>query len=271
MTNGDVQPGFTPQPIGRPIPFALSAAAHASGIASLYRGAKVKYQNRGLHGYLRRFVYDGQSLLRIFLVPLLSGAAMFLFLLPFAVRKDVRRLKEMKYGRLLKGPVLVSSRDFNRAVKGDGIGFRTTESNDLMRISQRAEGQHIELMGDTGTGKTRLIMQLLIQIRERGHSAIVYDPACEFVQRFYDPKSDTILNPLDARCPYWGHPRSCAAVPRRRRSPRLCTNRRRIERESSSPKLRPSADVWTRARRSSSNGWQTPTRSSAGSRTRKWR
>jgi hypothetical protein len=35
-----------------------------------------------------------------------------------------------------------------------------------------------------GTFKTRLIMQLLVQIRERGHSAIVYDPACEFVQRF---------------------------------------------------------------------------------------
>ena len=47
-------------------------------------------------------------------------------------------------------------------------------------------------------------MQLLVQIRERGHSAIVYDPACEFVQRFYDPSTDIILNPLDARCPYWG-------------------------------------------------------------------
>jgi DNA replication protein DnaC len=60
-------------------------------------------------------------------------------------------------------------------------------------------------MGDTGTGKTRLIMMLLLQIAERGHSAIVYDPACEFVQRFYDAnRGDVILNPLDARCPYWG-------------------------------------------------------------------
>ena len=60
------------------------------------------------------------------------------------------------------------------------------------------------IIGPTGTGKTRLIMQLLVQIRERGHSAIVYDPACEFVQRFYDPSKDIILNPLDARCPYSG-------------------------------------------------------------------
>jgi hypothetical protein len=204
VTEADVQPGSTPQPVGKPIPLALSQAALSSGVVSLYRGAKVSYQNRPLHDYLRSFVYDGDGVIAIFRVPLWSGLAVFLLQLPFTVRKDVRRLKEMKYGRLLKGPVMVSPKAFNRAIKGDGVGFRTTESKDLMRIPQRAEGQHIELMGDTGTGKTRLIMQLLVQIRERSHSAIVYDPACEFVQRFYDPKNDTILNPLDARCPYWG-------------------------------------------------------------------
>ncbi|WP_263358652.1 type IV secretion system DNA-binding domain-containing protein [Acidicapsa ligni] len=204
VIEADVQPGSTPQPIGKPIPLALSESARASGVVLLYRGASVSYQNRPLHAYLRLFVYEGNSFLEIFRAPLWSGLAAFLFQLPFAVRKDVQRLKEMKYGRLLKGPVLVSPKGFNRAIKGDGVGFQTTESKDLMRIPQRAEGQHIELMGDTGTGKTRLIMQLLVQIRERGHSAIVYDPACEFVQRFYDPSTDTILNPLDARCPYWG-------------------------------------------------------------------
>jgi Ni2+-binding GTPase involved in maturation of urease and hydrogenase len=50
-----------------------------------------------------------------------------------------------------------------------------------MRIPARSEAQHIELMGDTGAGKTTLIMQVLRQIEERGHTAIVYDPACEFI------------------------------------------------------------------------------------------
>jgi hypothetical protein len=204
VTEADVQPGSTPQVIGEPIPLALSPAAHASGIVFLYRGAKISYRNRPLHDYLRRFVYDGDSLVGTFGIPLWSGLAVFLLQIPLAVRKDIQRLKELKYGRLLKGPVMVSPKGFNQAIKGDGIGFRTTESKDLMRIPMRAEGQHIELMGDTGTGKTRLIMQLLVQIRERGHSAIVYDPACEFVQRFYHPSKDIILNPLDARCPYWG-------------------------------------------------------------------
>jgi type IV secretory pathway TraG/TraD family ATPase VirD4 len=69
----------------------------------------------------------------------------------------------------------------------------------------RAEAHHIELMGDTGAGKTTLMMQILRQIQARGHAAIVYDPAGEYIQRFYDERrKDIVLNPLDARCPYWG-------------------------------------------------------------------
>jgi hypothetical protein len=171
----------------------------------LYPGPKTSYRNGPLHAYLQRFFYNGKGVLAVLRWPIIAGLVSIVGLFIFATRKDVGRLKEMKYGRLLKGPVLVSPKGFNRAVKGDGVGFRTVEFKQLMRIPQRAEGQHIELMGDTGAGKTRLIMQLLLQIKERGHSAIVYDPACEFVQRFYDKnRGDIILNPLDARCPYWG-------------------------------------------------------------------
>jgi type IV secretory pathway TraG/TraD family ATPase VirD4 len=200
-----VEEGSTPQPNRGPLPVALSDSARASGLVYLYVGPKIIYRNGPLHAYLQRFVYDGQGVLSALRWPFLAGLAAFLGLLVFATRKDVARLKEMKYGRVLKGPMLVSPQGFNRAVKGNGVGFNTLESKPLMRIPQSAEGQHIELMGDTGAGKTRLIMQLLLQIRDRGHSAIVYDPACEFVQRFYDKnRGDIILNPLDARCPYWG-------------------------------------------------------------------
>ena len=44
-----------------------------------------------------------------------------------------------------------------------------------------------------------------MQVAERGDSAIIYDPACQFVQHFYsERRGDIVLNPLDARCPYWG-------------------------------------------------------------------
>jgi type IV secretory pathway TraG/TraD family ATPase VirD4 len=75
----------------------------------------------------------------------------------------------------------------------------------MIRIPQRAEAQHMQIIGDTGAGKTMIMLQILRQIKHRGDSAIVYDPAREFVKRFYDPKNgDVILNPLDKRCPYWG-------------------------------------------------------------------
>ena len=59
-------------------------------------------------------------------------------------------------------------------------------------------------MGDFGTGKSTLIRQLLSQLEARGDTAIVYDPALEYTPQFYSPeRSDVILNPLDARSPYW--------------------------------------------------------------------
>jgi type IV secretory pathway TraG/TraD family ATPase VirD4 len=75
----------------------------------------------------------------------------------------------------------------------------------MLRVPERAEAQHFEIIGDTGSGKTTIIFQMLRQIEERGHSAILYDPACEFIERFYDEsRGDIVLNPLDERCPYWG-------------------------------------------------------------------
>ena len=60
-------------------------------------------------------------------------------------------------------------------------------------------------MGDTGSGKSSAVRQLLRQVQVRNETAIVYDPAMDFVGEFYSPvRGDLILNPLDARCPYWG-------------------------------------------------------------------
>jgi hypothetical protein len=68
-------------------------------------------------------------------------------------------------------------------------------------IPKRLEASHIY----TGSGKSNAIRQLLRQVREREESAIVYDPAMDFVSEFYSPaRGDLILNPLDQRCPYWG-------------------------------------------------------------------
>jgi type IV secretory pathway TraG/TraD family ATPase VirD4 len=204
-SEADVEAGSTLDFRGKQIPLALSAVARERGLEVLYRGPEQKYVDARLHTYLQNEVYGGDQLRDIYKIPLLFGLLSLLAQLPFSIGKDIKRWKQMKYGRRLKGPVMLTPKEFNRAVKGEGIGFKTTGAKEMMRIPFLAEAQHIELMGDTGAGKTTLILQILRQIQGREHAAIVYDPACEFIQRFYNAKrGDIVLNPLDDRCPYWG-------------------------------------------------------------------
>jgi len=61
-----------------------------------------------------------------------------------------------------------------------------------------------ETLGDSGAGKSSLIRQLLMQIENRRQTAVVYDPAREYLLQFYnEERGDVVLNPLDARMPYW--------------------------------------------------------------------
>ncbi|HWH60684.1 MAG TPA: type IV secretion system DNA-binding domain-containing protein [Terriglobales bacterium] len=203
--NDDLVLGRTSEPDGKPIPLALSADARRHGYSLLFRGPERSYVDARLRDYLKAVVYGGASLPGFFRPTLLGGAALFLILLPFTTIKDVQRQKQLKYGRRLKGPEMLTPKQFNKTIKGDGIGFKTDGMKDMLRIPLRAEAQHIQIIGDTGAGKSALMFQVLRQVRSRGDSAIVYDPAREFVKRFYDPtRDDVILNPLDTRCPYWG-------------------------------------------------------------------
>jgi hypothetical protein len=201
----DVGQGETAQPNGKPIHASLSDDARKRGMAFLYRSAPIVYQDKVLANYLRQHVYDGASFAKLFKWQLVFGALGLVLMVVKSIPKDIRRRKEMKYGRRLKGPVLVSPKEFNKAVAGSGIGIQVDQCREMLRIPLRAEDQHFEIIGDTGSGKTTIVMQMLRQIQARRHSAILYDPACEFIERFYDEsRGDIVLNPLDRRCPYWG-------------------------------------------------------------------
>ena len=204
-TNADVTDGETPQPGDKPIPLALSQSALERGYILLYRAPQQSYIDARLSAYFRSAIYDGDNLFDLYKFPLLFGLASLLIQIPFSISNDVRRRKALRYGRRLKGPEMMTPREFNSRVGGDGIGIKTDGMTAMIRIPQRAEAQHMQIIGDTGAGKTAIMLQILRQIKHRGDSAIVYDPAREFVQRFYDPSNgDVILNPLDRRCPYWG-------------------------------------------------------------------
>jgi ATP-dependent exoDNAse (exonuclease V) alpha subunit len=99
-----------------------------------------------------------------------------------------------KHGRRLRGPELVTTAEFNTKLgrsEGlmsylpDGVMFINEEmswsdklfhknASQWARIPREREAMHFLIVGDSGTGKSAAIRQMLSQIWERGESAIVY-------------------------------------------------------------------------------------------------
>jgi hypothetical protein len=161
------------------------------------------YPHAALHTFLRRSVYDGRGLAGLAKPALWSAVALGLPGLVVAVPADILRARRRRHGRRLKGPELVSIRRFTRRLDATGIGF-VQRSGTWLRVPRALESSHFLIVGDSGTGKSVLIRQLLQQLEARGETAIVYDPALEYTGQFYTPaRGDLILNPLDLRCPFW--------------------------------------------------------------------
>jgi type IV secretory pathway TraG/TraD family ATPase VirD4 len=192
--------------------FALTDEAVKTGAVKL-EWQREKYDNAKLHTLLAHWIYNDQSLTDLAKPALWGGLGVFVVGLIVAIPKDAARRRERKLGRRLKGPELVTVAEFNRRNRSDGLGFIQQERSVWERvrgqvhsvnIPRAIESSHIEIMGDSGTGKSALIRQILTQVGERGQTAIVYDPALEYTPQFYSPsRGDVILNPLDERMPYW--------------------------------------------------------------------
>jgi hypothetical protein len=166
------------------------------------------YSHAALHAFLGRWIYRDHTIAELLRPALWGGVVVLAGGLLVAVPKDVVRARDRRQGRRLKGPELVSVTRFNRRYRADGIGFvqspRTFLRSAWVRVPRAIESSHFLIMGDSGTGKSALIRQMLTQIEARGETAIVYDPALEYTPQFYTPeRGDAILNPLDARSPYW--------------------------------------------------------------------
>lgn len=72
-----------------------------------------------------------------------------------------------------------------------------------VNVPDAFEPEHILICGAPGTGKTNIIVKMLDGIRQRKRRAIVYDTAGTFVEKFYRPGKDVLLNPLDGRSDCW--------------------------------------------------------------------
>ena len=200
-TDTDVMPG--PMQGWPPFPFALTAKARQAGAVAL-KVDTVHYTSAQMNRMLAEWIYAGQTpddLLR----PAWVGAlGVFVLVLMLAMLRNRTRRRIEEPGRRLKGPEMVTVKEFNRWSGADGISFLTTKGRESLSIPRSLESSHMMMMGDTGAGKSVLQRRVLMQIAERGETAIVYDPALEHTPQFFNPaRGDLILNPLDVRCPYW--------------------------------------------------------------------
>jgi hypothetical protein len=173
-----------------------------------------RYNNAKLHEFLGHWIYQDQTLTDLEKPALWGGLGVLLLSLIVAIPKDAARARVRRHGRRLKGPELVTPRIFNRRMRSDGIGFvqQQTFTDKMLGKKRRVsiprdlESSHFLVIGDSGKGKSALIRQILLQIEERGETAIVYDPAtpADYLPYFFTPsRGDLILNPLDQRMPYW--------------------------------------------------------------------
>lgn len=72
-----------------------------------------------------------------------------------------------------------------------------------IRFPPNAVEAQTAICGTVGTGKTTCIKELLGTVRDLGGRAIVYDRMGTLVRDFYDPSTDVIVNPFDARSSAW--------------------------------------------------------------------
>ncbi len=196
----------TPAPGRAAMPFQLTDAAVLAGDRTLVWQDE-RYRHPALYAFLNHWIYRDQPLTDLVQSALWSGVAVFAVAALIAIPMDVVRARARRHGRRLKGPELVSVAQFNRRFRADGVGFRQTRARGRtrsLRVPQAIESSHVLIMGDSGTGKSAIIRQILTQLETRGETAIVYDPALEYTGQFYRPdRGDVVLNPLDARSPFW--------------------------------------------------------------------
>ena len=146
------------------------------------------YNDRGLHGLLRHWIYRDGDLWSYAARPFYGSLALFALGLFVTVPKDRARRAILKHGCRLKGPELLTAAEFNTKLGRskrlmlylpDGVAFANEKmgwsdrlfnknSSGWARIPREREGMHFVIAGDSGGGKAAAIRQMLHDRRNAG-------------------------------------------------------------------------------------------------------
>lgn len=105
---------------------------------------------------------------------------------------------------------ILSSFEVSKILKN--IGSASSFTIGKMPLVRDMETRHFLVTGSTGSGKTNLMHNLLPQIEDKAHPAIVLDQTGEMISKYYNPeRGDVIFNPFDKRSHDWDFWEDCAS------------------------------------------------------------
>ncbi|MFQ5730251.1 MAG: type IV secretion system DNA-binding domain-containing protein, partial [Waddliaceae bacterium] len=143
----------------------------------------------------RLLVHSRSILKKTSIVSFLGVSGFFLF---FLLKGGRSKRKHHVSGRKIISPRLLSWRlRLKRQASAIQIG--------KLPLVKGTETQHILITGGTGSGKTNCIHHVLGQIQKTKKKALIVDTTGVFVERYFDPNKDILLNPFDPRGAPW-HP-----------------------------------------------------------------
>jgi type IV conjugative transfer system coupling protein TraD len=126
----------------------------------------------------------------------IASLAVFSVLVLFFIKGKISSKKQ-----LISGNSLSSARKLAWRLK------LTRKASSLkigdLPLIKNSETQHLLVTGGTGSGKTNCFHHLLPEMRHHQHRAIIVDTTGALVERYYNPETDVILNPLDPRTAFW--------------------------------------------------------------------
>ncbi len=196
---------------------SVATTANVPRLRGRFHAQSFQMEPGAFYRWLKENIYAGKSLGQLIRIPLYTSESLLGLLFFLGSYFDYRQRRKARNGRIIRGPGLISRFRFNLKTRGDGLAFPLSnwrnlfellmpgDSGKYLRLEREKEPLHIQISGDTGSGKSTLIRQILYQVEERGDEvAIVFDPGREYIQEFFrEERGDWVLNPKDERCPYW--------------------------------------------------------------------
>lgn len=158
----------------------------------------VHYQDIAKSSLVQQIVHDtNRILLRSLIIAIAVSMAAFAGISHWLKKRGQAHIANTP----IKGDEIISKMEAKKLIEGKGLASDLSLAG--LPLIKNKETAHFFFHGTTGTGKSNAIKALLDQIRKRGDRAIIYDKSCNYLEEFYQPEQDILLNPLDNRGESW--------------------------------------------------------------------